>query len=510
MIGLRGKAGVLAGAVLVAVTALTPLTAPPAHAGECRDNAGWWCLYADPGLQGLLIGTNNPGADVELIGQYGGLNDRADSVINRTSSYMGLYEDAGFQKPMLCLPPNSSTNQLPSDKVTSIRMRPGRAAACGGSAPAQQAAPKRTPKQQEEEGASSGKPKVSKSPSAKAKVSAPSQVPAPDATPTGTLPELDEPTPAVALPELAGTHPARPVSATSDDKGGLGTGALIVIGVGAGVIALLAALAVAGIFVRRRGASARREPKQRAVAPGADPEATRRVDRALRLLAVDCEQEHREVPAVRTVLLADTALTLVLAAPDADAPQPWRADGDRWTLAASDITELTDDIGPHRPFPLLVAVRPDTWVNLAETPGPIALDGTRGNARRAVRALSGLLGNSPWSDGVRIRMVGFGGSTAGLGDADVGDGEERARVVFVDDGRAVPANVPAGCAVIAVGRVPGARTTWPVRSGGALAVPPEARSSETGSSEAGSSEARSAGEGAAEERSAAVSDAAGE
>lgn len=498
MIGLRGKAGALAGAVLVAVTALIPLTAPPAHAGECRDNAGWWCLYADPGLQGLLIGTNNPGADVELIGKYAGLNDRADSVINRTSSYMGLYEDAGFGKPMLCLPPNSSTNQLPSDKVTSIRMRPGRAAACGGSAPAQQPAPKRTPKQQQEDGASAAKPKVSKTPSGKAKVSAPPEVSAPAAPPTGALPELDQPNPAVALPEPAGTHPARPVSATSDDEGGLGTGTVIVIGVGAGVIALLAALAVAGIFVRRRGEPASRAPRQKAVAPGADPEATRRVDRALRLLAVDCEQERREVPAVRTVLLADTALTLVLAAPDPDAPQPWRADGDRWTLAASDITELTDDIGPHRPFPLLVAVRPDTWVNLAETPGPIALDGTRGNARRAVRTLSGLLGNSPWSDGVRIRMVGFGGSSADLGDTDVGDGGERGRVVFVDDGRAVPANVPAGCAVIAVGRVPGARTTWPVRSGGALAVPPEARS---------------AGEDAAEERPAGVAevaDAAGE
>ncbi|CND48980.1 Uncharacterised protein [Mycobacterium tuberculosis] len=495
MIGLRGKAGALAGAVLVAVTALLPLSAPPAHAGECRDNAGWWCLYADPGLQHLLIGTNNPGADVELIGQHAGLNDRADSAINRTSSYMGLYEDAGFEKPMLCLPPHSSTNQLPSDKVTSIRMRPERAAACGGSAPAQQPAPKRTPKQREE-GASTGKPKVSKSPSGQTRVSAPPQVSAP-ASPTGALPELDQPDPAVALPELAGTHPAKPVSATSDDEGGLGGGTVIVIGVAAGVIALLAALAVAGIFARRRGGPAGPAPKQKAVPAGADPESARRVDRALRLLAVDCEQEGREVPAVRTVLLTDTALTLVLAAPDAEAPQPWRADGDRWTLAASDITELTDDVGPHRPFPLLVAVRPDTWVNLAETPGPIALDGTRGNARRAVRALSGLLANSPWSDGVRIRMIGFGGSTAG--EAGVDEGDERGRVVFVDDGRAVPANVPAGCAVIAVGRVPGARTTWPVRSGGALAVPPESRSSDERSSGA-----------EADARPAEVADAAGE
>jgi hypothetical protein len=86
----------------------------------------------------------------------------------------------------------------------------------------------------------------------------------------------------------------------------------------------------------------------------------------------------------------------------------------------------------------------------------------------------------------------------------VDEGDERGRVVFVDDGRAVPANVPAGCAVIAVGRVPGARTTWPVRSGGALAVPPESRSAEARSSGEWSSGAE------ADARPAEVADAAGE
>ncbi|TYK51322.1 hypothetical protein FXF68_12990 [Actinomadura decatromicini] len=440
------RAGAVSGALLVAAA----MTGPPARArGDvpCRDHEGFWCLYGKPDLQdgGGLIGTNNPDTDLKMDGDWTFFNDRTRSVSNRSGSYLGLYDDINFKGLMACLPPSSTLNGIGSG-VSSLRIHPTSSAACGKPASAGRPKPKKArPVEKptaEDTDIPADRPKKSEEPV--------------DPSPSLALPSLD------AMPKLPKAPPVNAsADESADDSGGVPWGTVGAIG---GTVATLLALGAAGWAWGRRLTTAVPVPRT-----STDPRAASRVHSALLLLAVDCEQAGRDVPKVRAVTIDDTEVTLHLAAADGAAPQPWRAvsGGRRWRLLVSDIDELTDDVQPLAPYPLLAGLRPGMWVNLAAYPGPIALVGGRKAARRAALGMARRLREDPWHWSVRVRTVGFPLEAS----IEPEEGAELGRAVFIDDGMEVPEKIPPGSAVVSVGRPERAGTIWRVRRDGTVAPP---------------------------------------
>ncbi|RMI38936.1 hypothetical protein EBO15_31180 [Actinomadura harenae] len=458
----------MSGLVIAAVAVLVAVGVPavPAEAFSVC-SPGWSCVFADNGEQDGLWATNNPGYDHDMAGDQ--INDRTQSAVNMGSGYMGLYRDSPFQGLVACLGPKTRNYHIPAGTVTGIRYHPSRTAACG--APAHKPSPKHHP---------AAPPATTKHTPAgdstspgksKGKVKASPTLPdAPGATP------LPQPTSSGELPQVARGTPGNSVNVAAPSDAGhgkSGTGTVVaVVGAAAGVL-LMAGLLVTGVlFARRRkdGAAARTRR------PATGPDAAQTVDRGLRLMAVDCEEAGRPMPRIRAVGLADGTLSVLLTAPDTEAPDPWRADADGtcWRLAAGEITELTDDVrDAPAPLPLLAPAGPGLWVDLRSVPGPISLSGPRSAVRKAARALADGLRASPWSRGVRIRAAGAADVGTGPGtDGTEDDGaEERGRVVFVADDMEVPRTAPPGGVVVALGKVAGAGTRWPVRPDGTLRVP---------------------------------------
>ncbi|TYB44076.1 peptidase inhibitor family I36 protein [Actinomadura chibensis] len=449
------RAGAVSGALLVAAA----VAGPPARARDdvpCRDHEGFWCLYGKPGLRdgGGLIGTNNGDTDLKMDGDWTFFNDQTRSVSNRSGSYLGLYDDIDFKGLMACLPPSSTLNGIGAG-VSSLRVHPTSGAACGRPASAGRPKPKKTrPVEKptpEKSDLPADRPKKSEEPA--------------DPSPSLALPSLD------AMPKLPSAPPVNAsADRSADDSGGVPWGTVAAIG---GTVATLLALGAGGWALGRRRAAAVPAPRT-----STDPGAAGRVHAALLLLAVDCEQAGRDVPKVRAVTIDDAEVTLHLAAADEAAPQPWRAapGARRWRLLVSDIDELTDDVHPVAPYPLLAGLRPGTWVNLAAYPGPIALVGGRKAARKAALGMARRLRADPWHWSVRVRTVGFPPEAS----IEPEEGAERGRVVFIDDGMEVPGKIPPGSAVVSVGRPERAGTIWRVRRDGTVVPPAELLAKDAG------------------------------
>ncbi|WP_034486284.1 peptidase inhibitor family I36 protein [Actinomadura oligospora] len=448
------------GTVIAVVTVLAVgIPAVPARAFSVC-SPGWSCVFGDNGEQDGLWATNNPSYDHDFAGDQ--VNDRTRSAVNMGGGYMGLYRDSPYQGLVACLGPKTRNYHIPAGTVTGIRYHPSRTAACGASA--RKPSAKHSPAKPPTTAKHTPKTDTASPDKAKDKVKA---VPTPSDAPS-SLP-LPQPTSSAQLPQVAQGSPGAGVnvaatSAAGNGKSG-GGDVIAIVGAAAGGL-LMAGLLVAGVLFARR-----RKEGVPAGRPETGPEAARTVDRGLRLLAVDCEEAGRAMPGIRAVGLADGRLTVLLTTPDTGAPEPWKADpgGTCWRLASSEITELTDDVrDAPAPLPLLAPVGPGMWVDLRSVPGPISLSGSRSAVRRATRTLADGLRASPWTRGVRIRTV---------GSADVGpvpeadEGEERGRVVFVADDMKVPRTAPPGGVVIALGKVVGAGTRWPVRADGTLRVP---------------------------------------
>ena len=438
------------------------VVAPPADARAdppCRDRAGFWCLYGKPGLQdgGGLIGTNNGDTDLKMNEDWTFFNDATRSVSNKSGSYLGLYNDIEFKGLMACLPPSSSMARIGAG-VSSLRVHPSKAAACTTRAKTEQ--PNRGP-------VADPKPRHSATPSARPRKSEDLASVSPSIAPTKqpgqALPSLDAPAPQLpSAPPPVNTAKTKP---TAGESSGIAWGPVAAIA--AGVFALLV-LGISGLILGRRH---RHEKTAATPAPrtATDPEAAARVHRALLLLAIDCEQEQRDVPKARAVTIDAKDVSLHLAARDEAPPQPWRADsgGRRWYLPAADIDELTDDVSPEFPYPLLAALRPGVWANLGALPGPVALAGNRKAARKAAIEMARRLREDPWHLSVRVRMVGFPPDES----VEPEGGTELGRVVFIDDSMKVPDKAPPGSAVVAVGEPDGAGTVWQVRYDGSITMP---------------------------------------
>ncbi|MCP2342458.1 peptidase inhibitor family I36 protein [Actinomadura rupiterrae] len=436
--------------VAAAVAVVLGMLGPPAEAFSVC-SPGWSCVFGDNGEQDGLWATNNPDYDHDMAGEA--WNDRTRSAVNRGHGYMGLYRDSPYQGLIACLGPGQRNYHVPDGQVTGIRYHPSRTAACGATA-------KDAPPPHKTSPSAPHKKKKTHSPEPKDTQDTASPSDAPSLPPAAQPSASNLPLPQVAQGDgkvqVAATGPAG-----HDKKDKSGTIAAVAGAVGA---VLLLAFLVAGFLVARRKRGAVARPIKVTVGP----DDLRAIDRGLRLLAVDCAELGKPLPRVRAVALRDGDLVVVLAEPDAEAPQPWAStvDGTRWRLPVTDITELTDDVrNAPAPFPLLVPVEPGTWVNLLAVPGPVSLAGSRSAVRKGARAIAqGLLG-CPWSTGVRIRTVG----TVDVGPVpEAEDDTERGRVVFVADDMRAPRDAPAGGAIVALGEVSGSGTRWSVRGDGTV------------------------------------------
>lgn len=141
------------------------------------------------------------------------------------------------------------------------------------------------------------------------------------------------------------------------------------------------------------------------------------LDQALRsLVQARVDAESARLPDVVAACTTDDVLTLVLASPSPQAPEPWTVDshGTRWSIRRGD--PLTYD--EHRrtrffaPFPTLASVghtaAGEHWLVDLERVGAISLSGDTERCLNLARFLAAELAHNSWSEMLQVTMVGFG------------------------------------------------------------------------------------------------------
>ncbi|MFG2722944.1 BTAD domain-containing putative transcriptional regulator [Streptomyces sp. NPDC048416] len=149
---------------------------------------------------------------------------------------------------------------------------------------------------------------------------------------------------------------------------------------------------------------------------GADPEAVRFLDLALRGLAASLDEAGRPLPVVYAAWFTATELHLQLAQPSGEPPAPWREgrDATLWRLERT-AGSVYDHVTPETaaaPYPGLVSLGTldgaRLLLNLEAAPGLVSLSGP-GAARAAVlSSVAAELATSGWSDRMTVTLVGFG------------------------------------------------------------------------------------------------------
>ncbi|MFH8574321.1 type VII secretion system-associated protein [Streptomyces sp. NPDC017993] len=196
---------------------------------------------------------------------------------------------------------------------------------------------------------------------------------------------------------------------------------------------LLAAGLLAALGRRRRtalwqsamGAKGRRAPELRqptgvaadtqdALLVGADPQAVRDLDHALRGLASALTVESRTLPTVYVAWLTDSELTLQLAHPAGKPPAPWQLGQNEtfWRIQRADIPVHETDTGTAAPYPGLVSLGSldgaRLLLNLEAVPGLVSLTGTHADRSAVLTSVAAELATSGWSDPMTVTLVGFG------------------------------------------------------------------------------------------------------
>ena len=263
---------------------------------------------------------------------------------------------------------------------------------------------------------------------------APTEAAPTEAAPTEAAPTEPTPTEA-ASPQLAPTEAAppqlvpteaagtasEPDSTAADEDGP----SLLVPGL-ATVGGLLAAALMGGLAARRRWQLQQRplgrriahppattRPVEVALARRARPIGLRTLDRASRAVAAACVEARVGVPALRSASVSQGRLVLEMAGPTPPAPRCFVAAGTVWSLAAEDVDGLRSVPGigeATRPWPLLVTLgvdeeRAERVVDL-ESVGLLALTGQRDLGTGVLAAMALELACSPWTDDLRLTLVG--------------------------------------------------------------------------------------------------------
>lgn len=146
---------------------------------------------------------------------------------------------------------------------------------------------------------------------------------------------------------------------------------------------------------------------------GADPEAVRRLDRALRGLSEGLAAESRPLPTVYAAWLSGTAIHLQLAQPYGTPPAPWTHGEDPtfWQLEAG-VPDGYGDSDSAAPYPGLVSLGTlegsRLLLNLESVPGIVSLTGAAADRDAVMASIAAELATNGWSDRMTITLVGFG------------------------------------------------------------------------------------------------------
>ncbi|MGW2748427.1 LysM peptidoglycan-binding domain-containing protein [Streptomyces sp. NPDC001450] len=250
---------------------------------------------------------------------------------------------------------------------------------------------------------------------------------APSASPSASAPsasaQQQEPAPTASSPAPSKTsqasHTAEPADEDSDTSG---------IGVreGAGIGMLLAGCLLVTVSVKRMLQRRRRRPGEtitiadeptsveKTLQASAEPASVDLLDRALRSLGKEAEQEGRPLPAVRGARVTSRTVELLLDTDTAGEPlAPFTAAGaGRWTLTASDFTDDETIRSLPAPYPGLVTLGTDLDGNhlLLNLPSArvLMLDGDDDAVRDTARVIALEAATSTWSDHAEILTVGLG------------------------------------------------------------------------------------------------------
>ncbi|WP_051799238.1 type VII secretion system-associated protein [Streptomyces sp. NRRL S-337] len=153
---------------------------------------------------------------------------------------------------------------------------------------------------------------------------------------------------------------------------------------------------------------------QDALLVGADLQAVRDLDHALRGLASALTVESRTLPTVYVARLTDSELNLQLAHPAGKPPAPWQRGQNEtfWRIQRADIPVHETDTGTAAPYPGLVSLGSlegaRLLLNLEAVPGLVSLTGTHADRSAVLTSVAAELATSGWSDRMTVTLVGFG------------------------------------------------------------------------------------------------------
>ncbi|WP_405938226.1 hypothetical protein OG338_17525 [Streptomyces sp. NBC_00726] len=152
---------------------------------------------------------------------------------------------------------------------------------------------------------------------------------------------------------------------------------------------------------------------QDALLVGADPEAVRFLNRALRGLSASLAAESRPLPVVHAAWLSEGELHLQLGRPEARPPAPWQEGKDPgvWYVerSATGTYENGDTVSPY-PGLVSLGTREGSrlLLNLESVPGLVSLTGAPQDRAAVLASIAAELATSGWSDRMTVTLVGFG------------------------------------------------------------------------------------------------------
>ncbi|MFG2532971.1 type VII secretion system-associated protein [Streptomyces sp. NPDC048516] len=223
----------------------------------------------------------------------------------------------------------------------------------------------------------------------------------------------------------AGGETAGPNSSPSTSSSGLPEALVGAPLLAAGLLSALGRRRRTALWQSAMGAGGRRAPELRrpagvaadtqdALLIGADPQAVRDLDHALRGLASALTAASRALPTVYVARLTDSELSLQLAHPAGKPPAPWQLGRNEtfWRIQRADIPVPETDTGTAAPYPGLVSLGSldgaRLLLNLEAVPGLVSLTGTHADRSAVLTSVAAELATSGWSDRMTITLVGFG------------------------------------------------------------------------------------------------------
>lgn len=153
---------------------------------------------------------------------------------------------------------------------------------------------------------------------------------------------------------------------------------------------------------------------------GADPDAVRDLDLALRGLTCALTAAGRTLPTIYAAWLTSAELHLQLAHTAGQPPAPWTLGQDQmfWRLERTAVPQLAQEEGTAAPYPGLVSLGTldgaRLLLNLEAVPGLVSLSGAPTARTAVLSSIAAELATNGWSDRMTVTLVGFGDSLPAL------------------------------------------------------------------------------------------------